>query len=407
MKVLILSTYEHTGGAAIAAVRLLQALQRNGIEAKMLCRRNLSWWKGKPQSWTSIIERAVIWAANGFSKRNLWATDIALFGQDITRTKEYHEADVIHLHWVNQGFISLKTIDKILHSGKKVVLTMHDMWYCTSICHYAYGCAEYSSGCHDCKMLLKPGPNDLSARIFEKKCSVFSGQNYRITAVSNWLADKARESKFLNKEAISVIPNFIDLNAIAIHDRKECRKKLGIAEDALVITFCAARIDIPIKGFDILTEALHVFMRKYHEPRQNLQLLLIGGIKDPNTLDSIPVPYRHFGMLNDRDVINHIYSASNTVVSTSHFETFGQTLIEAQACGSMPVSFGNSGQRDVIKHKENGYLVEEQTAEAFAEGIHWALTEGQKKDRMLLRKSVEEHFSEKAVTRQFIDLYNR
>lgn len=89
MKVLILSTYEHTGGAAIAAERLLQALQRNGVEAKMLCRRNLSWWKGKPQSWTSIIERAVIWAANGFSKRDLWATDTALFGQDITRTKEY------------------------------------------------------------------------------------------------------------------------------------------------------------------------------------------------------------------------------------------------------------------------------------------------------------------------------
>ena len=103
MKVLILSTYEHTGGAAIAAERLLQALQRNGVEAKMLCRRNLSWWKGKPQSWTSIIERAVIWAANGFSKRNLWATDTALIGQDITRTKEYQEADVIHLHWINQG----------------------------------------------------------------------------------------------------------------------------------------------------------------------------------------------------------------------------------------------------------------------------------------------------------------
>ena len=407
MKVLILSTYEHTGGAAIAAERLLQALQRNGVEAKMLCRRNLSWWKGKPQSWTSIIERAVIWAANGFSKRNLWATDTALIGQDITRTKEYQEADVIHLHWINQGFISLDTIEKILNSGKKVVMTMHDMWYCTSICHHSYGCSKYSSGCHDCKMLLKPGQNDLSAKVFEKKCRVFSGKNYSITAVSHWLADKAKESKFLNKEAISVIPNFIDLNSIAILDRKECRRKLGISEDTLVITFCAARIDVPIKGFDILKEALLVFMKKYHETHQNIQLLLIGGIKDAKTLDSIPVPYRHFGMLNDRDVINHIYSASNTVVSTSHFETFGQTLIEAQACGCMPVSFGNSGQRDVIKHKENGYLVEEQTAEAFAEGIHWALTEGQKKDRMLLRKSVEEHFSEEAVTRQFLDLYNR
>ena len=84
MKVLILSTYEKAGGAAIAASRLLQALRHNGVEATMMCRKN-NWGK---QSWTSIMERAVIWAFNGFSKKDLWATDIALFGQDITHTKE-------------------------------------------------------------------------------------------------------------------------------------------------------------------------------------------------------------------------------------------------------------------------------------------------------------------------------
>ena len=47
------------------------------------------------QSWTSIAERAVIWACNGFTKKDLWATDIALFGQDITTTREYREADVV------------------------------------------------------------------------------------------------------------------------------------------------------------------------------------------------------------------------------------------------------------------------------------------------------------------------
>ena len=33
MKVLLLSTFEQSGGAAIAAVRLLKALQKNGVEA--------------------------------------------------------------------------------------------------------------------------------------------------------------------------------------------------------------------------------------------------------------------------------------------------------------------------------------------------------------------------------------
>ena len=38
MRVLIVNTAERTGGAAIAANRLLQALNRNGVEARMLVR---------------------------------------------------------------------------------------------------------------------------------------------------------------------------------------------------------------------------------------------------------------------------------------------------------------------------------------------------------------------------------
>lgn len=147
MRLLILSTYEHTGGAAIAASRLLHALQGQGVEATMLCRRNIraGWlrWICPPlaralekQSWTSIAERAVIWACNGFTKKDLWATDIALFGQDITTTREYREADVVLIHWVNQGFLSLSTIEKIAQSGKRVVWTMHDEWPLEGVEHY-------------------------------------------------------------------------------------------------------------------------------------------------------------------------------------------------------------------------------------------------------------------------------
>ncbi|MDE6151802.1 MAG: glycosyl transferase, partial [Prevotella sp.] len=138
MKILILSTFEKTGGAAIAASRLLCALNRNGADARMLCRRNISWGPKvlRKQSWTSIFERLAIWIANGFSAKDLWATDIALLGQDITTTREFAEADVIHLHWVNQGFLSLDIIDRIVASGKRIVWTMHDEWPLESVWHY-------------------------------------------------------------------------------------------------------------------------------------------------------------------------------------------------------------------------------------------------------------------------------
>jgi ferredoxin len=46
MKVLLLSTYEKTGGAAIAANRLLQALRKSGVDATMMCRKTCRGGRG-------------------------------------------------------------------------------------------------------------------------------------------------------------------------------------------------------------------------------------------------------------------------------------------------------------------------------------------------------------------------
>ena len=140
MRVLIINTSERLGGAAVAASRLMESLKNNGIKAKMLVRDKQTdqisvvglqrnWW----QVWRFVWERIVIWKANRFKKNNLFAVDIANTGTDITSLPEFQQADVIHLHWVNQGMLSLNDIRKILKSGKPVVWTMHDMWPCTFI----------------------------------------------------------------------------------------------------------------------------------------------------------------------------------------------------------------------------------------------------------------------------------
>ena len=158
MRVLIINTSERIGGAAIAASRLMESLKNNGIKAKMLVRdkqtdqisvvRLKSNWL---QVWKFMWERIVIWSANRFRRYHLFDVDIANTGTDITSLPEFRQADVIHLHWVNQGMLSLKDIRKILTSGKPVVWTMHDMWPCTGICHYARECKNYQQECHDCQ----------------------------------------------------------------------------------------------------------------------------------------------------------------------------------------------------------------------------------------------------------------
>ena len=134
MRVLIINTSERIGGAAIAASRLMESLKNNGIKAKMLVRdkqtdqisvvRLKSNWL---QVWKFMWERIVIWSANRFRRYHLFDVDIANTGTDITSLPEFRQADVIHLHWINQGMLSLQDIRKILTSGKPVVWTMQEL----------------------------------------------------------------------------------------------------------------------------------------------------------------------------------------------------------------------------------------------------------------------------------------
>ena len=128
MRVLIVNTSENTGGAAVAANRIMEALNNNGVKAKMLVRDKatddltvVGLGGGLRQKWNFLWERWCIFCHAGFSRRHLFDIDIANAGTDITKTREFKEADVIHLNWVNQGMLSLKGISRILASGKPVV----------------------------------------------------------------------------------------------------------------------------------------------------------------------------------------------------------------------------------------------------------------------------------------------
>ena len=146
MRVLIVNTSERTGGAAVAANRLMMALNNNGVKAKMLVRDKETdslTVIGLPKSpmlhWHFLWERLVVFVRSRFSRKHLFEIDLANIGSDITRLPEFQEADVIHLHWINQGMLSLGSIQGILRSGKPVVWTMHDIWPATAICHLTLG----------------------------------------------------------------------------------------------------------------------------------------------------------------------------------------------------------------------------------------------------------------------------
>lgn len=354
-----------------------------------------------------LCERLVIWMNNLFSRKNLFTVSIANTGFNVTQLPAFREADIIHLHWINQGMLSIRNIREIFESGKPVVWTMHDMWECTAICHHAHTCTRFKSECHDCPFLRFPGRNDLAHRVFKQKQKLFGNAgNLNIVTVSTWLSSQVRQSTLLKDKSVSVIPNTLSPTDFRMMDKESSRKELSLP-DKHIILFGAARIDDPIKGIEYLLQAIRLLIEKKHFRQEELHLALFGRIKHPEKLfAAIPVSYTHFGRIGDTGKLSQLYSAADVTVSASFYETFGQTLIEAQACGCVPVSFGNSGQADIIRHKENGFLADYLSPDSLAEGIRWGMTEAQtalsKED---MRNQVFEQYSGEVVAMQYLNLY--
>ena len=380
MRVLIVNTAERTGGAAIAANRLLHALNLNGVEARMLVRdrkTDAPEVVNIPQSWLLkakfLWERGVIWLNNGLSKQNLFQVDIANTGTDITMMPEFQQADVIHLHWVNQGFLSLKNMERILASGKPVVMTMHDQWYFTGICHYSGGCYKYQTQCEKCPMLKGPGL-DLARRVFDRKLEMYKDSNLTFVGCSRWIADLARKSSLTQGHAVLNTPNSIDTSVFAPMDKQEARRHHQLPTDKKLLLFGAQRITDERKGFSYLVEACeHISMHHPTLPGK-LGVVVLGGDAE-SVKEALPLPVYTVNYLSNEAEIAELYNAVDLFVTPSLQDNLPNTIVEAMACGVPCVGFNVGGIPEMISHKQDGYVADYCDSLDFAQGISWCLND--------------------------------
>ena len=414
MKVLIVNTSERSGGAAVAAQRLMHALNNHGVKARMLVRDKQSQQitvVPLPASvwhhWNFLWERLVVFFRLHFSRKHLFEIDIANAGTDITRLPEFREADVIHLHWVNQGMLSLNGIRKILRSGKPVVWTMHDIWPATAICHLTLGCNRFKSACNNCKYLPGKGSNsDLSAKVWRKKQSVLAGESLAFVACSRWLEGEARQSALLAGQKITNIPNPIDTYVYKVKDRAEARRQLQLPEDKQLILFVSQRVTNRNKGMDYLTEACRMLAEQYPDMQQHTGIAILGGHAE-EVADQLPFETFPLGYVSDEHRIVDVYNAADVFVLPSLSENLPNTIMEAMACGVPCVGFKVGGIPEEIDHQKNGYVAAYRDAADLATGIRWVLAEA---DRESLAKAavakVNRCYSQQRVAVKDTELYN-
>lgn len=381
-------------------VRLMHALRQAGVDARMLVMHksladdNIDLVSNELARKTSfLLEHAIIYARNGFSKENLFKTSIAVTTLPVHRHPWVKEADVVVLNWINQGMMSLKEVRRI---KAPVVWTMHDMWNLTGVCHHAGECIGYMRDCGNCRLLNNGRhAHDLSRSTYLRKMRLYDHKPITFVAVSHWLARKCGKSPLMRGRSLMVIPNAFPVGDFSPEPRLT-RQACGLPVNRRLIVMGAARLDDPIKGLDLAVEALN----KVRD--LPVAAVFFGDLRDKTSLSRLRLPHVWLGPVTSSAKLRDIYAHSDCVLSTSHYETLPGTLIEGQASGVLPVSFGNGGQADIIDHLATGYIARGRDASDLAAGLRWAIDPDT--PRSHLRATVAHRFGAETVAQRYIDL---
>ena len=409
MKVLLVNTSENKGGAAVACGRILRALRNAGTDAAMMVRNPgdmseavVAVGSGLRKNWCFLRERASVWMANGFDRHDLFYIDIANSGIDITSTREFREADVIHLHWINQGYISLRGLDRIMQSGKPVVWTMHDMWPYTGVCHHAGTCTGYTSDCRNCPVLPQRRSGGPAGKVHAGKLKAMEHANVTFVGCSQWISRLCRTSSIAAGHNVVSIPNPIDTSVFRPLDKAAIRSRLGLPQDKKLVMFCSVRTSDERKGMQYLQEACSILKAGQ---RDDIEIMVLGGDSD-NFRSTLSFPVHAMGYVEDSGAMAEFYNAADVFVTPSLQENLPNTIMEALACGVPCVGFDIGGVPEMIVHKSTGYVASYMSAADLAAGIGWVLN-AREYPRLSgnATAKVAAEYSEAVVAQQYISLF--
>ena len=367
MKIVHINCSDVSGGAAIASRRLCEAMISNGIDSKLLVlrkNRNCEYIREIggvfKQVFHKIVERCVFKIEKKIDPIATYS--LMCNGRDFSSLKDVKDADIIFIHWVNGGTLSIKGIRNILHLSKPTYLYMHDMFYITGGCHHSFGCYEFENYCEKCKITTN---NIFWKKLSKKQLTIkvdswSSFTNLHFIAPSSWLTNLAKMSRIAHGHPVFQIPNVIDTNIYKPIARTP--EIYGLDKEKFTILFGNASLDSPYKGIRYIVECLHQL-----DPNK-FQCIIIG--RDNNNLfKNLPIKTAFTGFLSkDADLVQ-AYNSCDTMVISSIAENYPNVVVEAMACGKPCIGFNIGGIPDLIINNETGLIVGEISSASLAESI--------------------------------------
>jgi len=368
MRILFINTTDVSGGAAIAACRLMKGLEQyHNTENFFLVR----YQKGNlPLTETTIssffqkaVERSVDKLANATGLQYLF---YPFSSSKILKYTKKLKPDIISLHNTHGGYFATPLLVK-LSKIAPVVWTLHDMWSFTGNAAHTFGNTSWKEMKND-KSLTKVPPSigiNTGAFLLKLKRKIYNQSDITIVTPSIWLKKLADQSPVFEGKKIIQIYNGMEESVFFKRNKELCRIALGLPIDVKTIMFSAESISIKNawKGGGMLLEILKK-INDLTKEKINLLVLGHGEMKEINSFENFTV--FHQGYVSSEEVMNNCLNAADVFIYPTKADNLPNVLVESISSGTPCVTFDIGGCNEIIEDGKNGYIIEPFNFDEFA-----------------------------------------
>ena len=221
-----------------------------------------------------------------------------------------------------------------------------------------------------------------------------------------------------DRRRIDIVPPGVDVHRFYPIDRDEAKAKLGLDPQKRLLLF-VGRIE-PLKGIDLLCEALALIKRAKPDIMTDVVMHIVGGNPADDTPDNAELHRLEalccdlcisdvikFVPAKSQEALLYAYNAAEALIMPSDYESFGMVALEAMACGTPVIASEVGGLAFLVRDGVTGYHVPTRDPKALAERIYTLLNHPDRRDLMgQAAHEAAKAYSWTRIADQLVEIFN-